>query len=72
MDGGTTWNINIDSAVKQCLEIVDDPSQIVMDIMICGNPHLTNVDKTGNTIYNYKRKLSWWVYYQFLNAFAVE
>ena len=38
MDGGTVWNINIDSAIQQCLEIVDDPSKITVDVIICGSP----------------------------------
>lgn len=36
MDGGTIWNINIDSAIKECLKIVDDPADIIVDILVCG------------------------------------
>ena len=35
MDGGTAWGVNIDSAIQQCLEIVEDPSDIIIDIAIC-------------------------------------
>lgn len=38
MDGGTVWNVNIDSAVKQCLTIVDDESKITVDVVVCGSP----------------------------------
>lgn len=37
MDGGTVWDLNIDSAVKQCMDgVVDDYSQITIDILVCG------------------------------------
>ena len=35
IDGGTAWGLNIDSAIQQCLEIVDDPADIIIDIAIC-------------------------------------
>ena len=34
MDGGTGWNINLDSAVQQCLEIVDREEDIIVDVLI--------------------------------------
>jgi len=35
MDGGTVWNVDIDAAIRQCLDgVVDNPSKIVVDIMI--------------------------------------
>ena len=42
--------------------------------MICGNPHLTKVTDPDDmyTLGWYKTKWSWWVYYHFLNAFAIE
>jgi len=36
MDGGTVWNTNLVSAVDRCHELVDDDSQIVIDIILCG------------------------------------
>ena len=36
MDGGTHWDVNIDSAVQQCLDLVDgDATKIIVDISIC-------------------------------------
>ena len=35
MDGGTVWNINLVSAIDRCMELVDDESQIVLDIVVC-------------------------------------
>lgn len=36
MDGGTVWNVNIDSAIEQCLKKVDTFEQITLDVLICG------------------------------------
>ena len=38
MDGGTVWNLNIEAAVRQCMEIVDDESKITIDTYIVGAP----------------------------------
>ena len=35
MDGGTVWNVNIDSAISQCLEMVPE-EDIIVDVVICG------------------------------------
>ena len=51
MDGGTAWGVNVSSAINQCLELVDDPSDIIIDILICGYypPARGTVDrKAGN------------------------
>lgn len=69
MDGGTIWDINIDSAVNQCLEIVDDPSQIILDVMICGYDHLSTEKKSGNSIQNFMRKRTWSDYYNGMNSY---
>lgn len=36
MDGGTMWNINIDSGIQYCLDQGFTQEQIVLDLMICG------------------------------------
>merc|ERR1719468_1037543 len=38
MDGGTVFNINIESAVHQCLDLVNDESKITVDVLICNAP----------------------------------
>ena len=38
MDGGTAYNMNIEAAIRQCREIVDDDSQIIVDMYICDAP----------------------------------
>lgn len=37
MDGGTIHDVNVVSAIQQCLEVVDDESKIIIDIAICSN-----------------------------------
>jgi len=55
MDGGTVYNTNLVSAVDKCLELVDSPSKIIMDIVICGHAEIDNIEAPGNTITNYLR-----------------
>ena len=45
MDGGTVWDVNVDSAINQCLEIVDSLEDIIIDVAICGY-----TKRTGHTI----------------------
>ena len=37
MDGGTVWNINIDSAVNQCFEMGYAEEDIIMDVILVGD-----------------------------------
>ena len=53
IDGGTDTNINLLSAVHQCLEVVDDYSKIVMDIAICGSKPDNGFDPTKNAARNF-------------------
>ena len=56
MDGGTIWDVNVQSAIEQCLEIVEDQSDIILDVMICDyQEDLTTPDK-ANTIHNFWRQ----------------
>lgn len=48
-DGGIAWNINIDSAIKQCMDVVNDPSEIIVDVLICFDPEISKEEKTGWT-----------------------
>ena len=64
IDGGSSWNINIDSAVQRCLEIVDDPSKITIDVMICGNDTLNKTSELSkNAIDNFSRGRDLSAYY---------
>ena len=55
MDGGTVWNVNLVSAAERCLEIVDDDSKIIMDIVICHEHTIDTEQDTGNAINNFLR-----------------
>lgn len=34
-DGGVVFGVNIHSAINRCLEVVDDPKDIIVDIIMC-------------------------------------
>lgn len=54
MDGGTIYNVNIDSAIQQCLEQVDgDLSKITVDIAICSYSEVPTEDASEKAINNY-------------------
>lgn len=57
MDGGTEQNINLDSAISQCLDIVNgDESKIIIDILISGsNEAPEEWDEVGNGWSNFFR-----------------
>ena len=60
MDGGTINNVNIQSAIDQCMEIVDHESKITLDVYICGDLSFKVDEETesGKTISNYMRNRS--------------
>ena len=43
VDGGLSYGMDIASAVKRCLEVVDDQSQITLDIIMTNTATLSNV-----------------------------
>jgi len=50
MDGGVIWGINIATAIHRCMEIVDDESQIIVDILMCSaSDNLEKWEQTGST-----------------------
>ena len=52
-DGGTRYNINLISAVEQCLELVEDQSQIILDIAICMPETKVGFETSKNAGTNY-------------------
>jgi len=57
MDGGTVYNINIESAIRQCLTKVDDESQIIVDALFCGAPTSPPTEsEDGNSWENFFRQ----------------
>ena len=57
MDGGTVYNVDLEGAVKQCMDgIVDDESKIIVDVYVCGAPdEPASMEKPGNSWTNYFR-----------------
>ena len=56
MDGGTTWNVNISSAIEGCMGIVDgDQTKIVVDILMCSE-HSIAPYTPGTSIDNLLRR----------------
>lgn len=54
MDGGTVWNANLATAVEQCKELVDDYSDIVVDIALCSYSSIPTETVSNNAIANWK------------------
>jgi hypothetical protein len=55
MDGGTVYNTNLVSAVNKCREMVDDDSEITMDIVVCDTAKIDSWGQQGNSINNFLR-----------------
>lgn len=72
VDGGTVWDVNISSAINGCLDIVDDESQITVDILICGNSEIKTEPSTETTIGNLLRSHQISSYYAGMNAIAAQ
>jgi hypothetical protein len=58
MDGGTTWNVNIASAIHGCLDMVGgDQTKVTVDVLICSASDLPSVETdTGSVIENLLRR----------------
>jgi len=57
MDGGTIKNVDIQAAINQCMEVVDDESKITIDVLVCSPSQETVEAQTdvGKTITNMMR-----------------
>ena len=54
MDGGTVWNVNVDSAINQCHDMGATDEEITLDILICGGLGMTPPDEqVANSIQNF-------------------
>ena len=58
IDGGVSWNLNMVSAFKKCMELVDhDPSRIILDVIVMFKNDISILpDKHYNSIHNFIRK----------------
>ena len=69
MDGGTVWNTDPISAIKQCLEVVDNEEDIIVDIAICGTDTIKKKDETShNSLFEFFRSYQLHSYYNSANA----
>lgn len=68
MDGGTVWNVNLTSAVDQCMEIVDSYEDIILDVAICGYASEPGSESTKNAAKNWMEAQSIRSYYNGGNA----
>lgn len=57
VDGGTAWKTNLISAIDRCMEVVDDESKIVIDVILCKGTKLTKEINTQNAVENYLRHI---------------
>ena len=55
MDGGTVWNTNLGSAIQRCQEIVDDDSQITIDVIVCQDYEISVWNDQGNAFNSFQR-----------------
>jgi len=57
IDGGSVWNLDLSSAVRRCKEIVDDESDIIVDMILCSNNKVKIVEniKEFSTLENFMR-----------------
>ena len=55
IDGGTAMGLDAMSAVEKCLELVDDDSQITMDIILLDRFVEATEETSGNTLNNLLR-----------------
>ena len=53
MDGGTVWNINVESAVNQCLDMGYAEEDIIFDVIICANEHPSAADVSKDALTNF-------------------
>jgi predicted patatin/cPLA2 family phospholipase len=44
LDGGVVWKMDVPGAIQRCLEIVDDESDIIMDIIMTAQSHIETVE----------------------------
>ena len=54
MDGGTVWNVNLDTAIQQCLEVVDDVSDIIVDVAVCSYSSVPEGEVEKSAIKNWQ------------------
>ncbi len=71
MDGGTVYNINLEGAVRQCMDLVDSESKIIVDVFICDAKKSPDViTETGEGWENFYRSHELSKFYGSTNSLA--
>ena len=71
MDGGTVWDVDPTNAIFQCMELVDDESDIIIDVAICGDDTVAKKDKTSrNSLFELFRSHNIHSYYHSTDSIA--
>lgn len=68
MDGGTAWNINLDSGVNMCLDMGYAESDIIVDVAIDGARHPKPETVSPNAIQNLLNVFDLRSYYYNMNS----
>ena len=55
VDGGIAYGVDVPSAIHRCKEMVDDDSQIIVDIIVPSSPHLEGWADNNNALNNFMR-----------------
>ena len=63
MDGGTVWNVNLNSAIEQCMDIVDNYEDIIVDVAICDFDSQPSSSSDKNAAKNFAEAFSIKQYY---------
>jgi len=67
MDGGTVWDVNVNSAINQCHEMGATNEEITLDILVCGTISPPS-HETGTTLTNWQTSRSINKYYSNTNS----
>ena len=62
-DGGMIWNVNLVSAIEQCMEIVDDFADIIVDVAVCSYTAQPGAKTSKNAYTNFRTANSIHDYY---------
>ena len=71
IDGGCKWKLDVISAIRRCREVVDDDSDIIVDLVICNNPSIAKKDDVDkyNAFGHMLRAMELKDYYNTLNDY---
>ena len=72
MDGGTIWDVNIDSAVNQCLNMGYPEDKIIMDVLVCGYTPELEQQVYGSDMKNFQDARNIKKYYNDINSIVGE